>query len=307
MALDLNQITAITQKKFIPKLVDNIFDSSPVLQRAKKKGWYKKLDGGTEIVQPLAYAQNSASAWYTGAETLSTTDNEQFTGAVYQWKQLHVSISISGIDELKNSGDSQIVDFVKSKTQHAEKTMADLLGDGIYSAGTNTKSIVGLRVIVDSGNTVGAIDQSTYSWWQSQEDSSTTTLTLSALQTMHTSLTINDKGPSVITATRANYNRYYALLQLQQRFTDGDTAKGGFTNLLFNGVPFIADSKCPANHIFMLNEDNLYLWVHSARDFKMEPFQKPINQDVKSARLLWAGALGTDACRMHGKLSAVAA
>lgn len=307
MALTYDQISAITEKKFVPKLVDNIFDSDPLLQRAKKKGWYKKIDGGTSIIAPLNYALNSAGGWYTGSETLSTTDNEVITGAEYNWKQLYENITISRIDELKNSGDAQIVDFVKSKVQIAEKTIKDRLGDGLYSAGTDAKSIVGLQVVVDSANTVGGIAQGTYSWWQSEEDGSTTTLGMAALQTMFTTLTINNESPTVIMATRANYNRYYALLQPQQRFTDSETAKGGFQNLMFNGVPFIAGSKVPASHVFMLNENYLYLWVHKDEDFRFEAFQKPINQNVKVAKLYWAGAFGTDNDRMQGKFTAIAA
>ena len=306
MPLTYDQINAITEKKFIPKLVDNIFDSDPLLQRLKKKS-YVKLDGGTSIVQPLNYALTTASGWYSGAETLSTTDNEVITAAEYSWKQLYANITISRIDELKNMGDSQVVNFVKSKTQIAEKTMIDLLGDGIYSAGSDAKSIIGLRVVVDAGNTVGGIAQGTYSWWQSQEDASTTTLTMAALQTMHTTLTINNESPTIIVATRANYNRYYALLQPQQRFMDSDTAKGGFQNLMFNGIPFIAASKCPTSHIFMLNENYLKLWYHKDENMRFEPFQKPVNQNVRLAKLYWAGAFGTDNARMHGKMTAVAA
>lgn len=307
MALTYDQISAITEKKFIPKVVDNIFDSGILLSRAKKKGWYKKIDGGTSIVVPLNYALNTAGGWYTGTETLSTTDNDVIAGAEYSWKQVYENITLSRLDELKNSGDAQKVDFVKSKTQIAEKTMIDRFGDGLYSAGTDAKSIVGLRVVVDTANTVGGIDQATYSWWQGQEDSTTTTLTMAALQSMYSSLCINNDKPTVITATRANYNRYYAMLQPQQRFTDSETAKGGFTALLFNGVPFVIDSKCPTSHIFMLNEDYLSLWAHREEDMRFEPFQKPINQNARSAKIFWAGAFGTDNCRMHGKFTAAAA
>ena len=307
MPLTYDQISAITEKKFIKKAVDNIFDSDPLFQRSKKKGWYSSVDGGTSIIAPLNYALNASGGWYSGAETLLTTDNDVITGAEYAWKQLYENITISRIDELKNSGDAAKVDMVKTKTQIVEKTMIDRMGDGIYSAGSDAKSIIGLRVVVDAGNTVGGIAQGTYSWWQSQEDASTTTLTMAALQTMHTTLTINNESPTIIVATRANYNRYYALLQPQQRFMDSDTAKGGFQNLMFNGIPFIAASKCPTSHIFMLNENYLKLWYHKDENMRFEPFQKPVNQNVRLAKLYWAGAFGTDNARMHGKLSAVAA
>lgn len=286
MALTYEQISAITEKKFISKLYDNVFDSDPLLQRLKKKS-YVKLDGGTVIMVPLNYAQTTASDWYQGADTLSTTDNDQITAAEYAWKQLYANISITRRDELVNSGDSQIINFVKSKVQIAEKTMIDKLGDGIYSDGTTAKSIVGLRSIVDTANTVGGIAQGTYSWWQSQEDSSTTTTTISALQTQYNVLTINGDKPTVIMATRARYNSYYALLQPQQRFMDSETAKGGFDNLMFNGTPFIAGSKVPTSHVFMLNEQYLHLFVHKDEDMRFEPFQKPINQNVKVAEHTW--------------------
>lgn len=307
MALAYDQISAITERKFVPKLIDSVFDSDPILKRAKSKGWLGTQSGGTSVIYPLNYAQATAEGWYQGAETLSNTDNDVMTGAEYNWKQRYVSIIISRRDELINSGDTQILDFVKSKTQIAEKTMSDKLADAVYNAGSDSKAIAGLRSIVDSANTVGGIDQSSYSWWQSQEDGTTTTLTLAALQTMHTSLSINNEGPTVILATRANYNRYYALLQPQQRFMDSETAKGGFQSLMFNGVPFIAGSKVPSSHIFMLNEAYLHLDAHKDENFRFSKFQEPVNQNVKIAKIHLMCVFGTDNARMHGKFTAVAA
>ena len=306
MALTYDQISAITEKKFIPKLIDNVFDSDPLLQRLNKKS-KTKLDGGDKVITPLNYAQTSSSDWYSGADTLSTTDNDQISAAEWAWKNLYANISIARTDELKNSGDSQIINFVKSKVQIAEKTLIDKLQDGIYSAGTNAKSIIGLASMVDDANTVGGIAQGTYSWWQSQVDDATTTFSLAALQTMFNDSAINNEHVSVIMATRANYNRYYALLQPQQRFMDSETAKGGFQSLMFNGVPFIAGSKVPTSHIFGLNESYLILGVHKDEDMRFEPFLKVPNQNVKTAKVYWTGVFASTNNRMHFKMSAVAA
>jgi hypothetical protein len=304
MALTYNQISAITQSKIVPKMVDNIFDSNPLLQRAKKK-FYTKVGGGTSIIQPLSYAQITASDWYSGADTLSTTDNDVFTAAEYSWKQIYANITISRMDELKNSGDSAILKFVKQKVQIAEKTIQDQMGTGIYNAGTNAKAIGGLRLILSTSNTVGGISQSSYSWWQAQVDSTTTTLTLAAMQSRDNACSIGNDGPSVIPTTRTLYNSLYALYQPQQRFMDSETAKGGFSSLMFNGKPVVVDSHCPANHMLFLNEDYLNLYYHPDEDFRFEPFQKPINQNVKVAKIFWAGAFGTSNARMQGLLSAV--
>lgn len=306
MPLSYDQISAITEKKFIPKLADNIFDSNILLKKFKEKS-IQKLDGGERIVVPLNYAQATASDWYSGSDTLNTTDNDQITAAEYTWKQLYANISITGLDESKNSGDAAILNFVKAKVQIAEQTMKDKMGDGLYSDGSNAKSIVGLRDIVDTASSVGGISQSTYSWWQGKVDSSTTTLSIAAMQSLFNNTTIDSEHPNVIVATRAIYNSYYGLLQPQQRFQDSKEASGGFANLLFNGVPVFADSKCPTSHMFMLNMNFLHMFVHKDRDMKFEAFQKPVNQDVKLAKILWLGALGSSNNRMHGKLSAITA
>lgn len=307
MALSLDQLTAISQKKFIPKLVDNIFDSDPLLNRAKKKGWYKTVSGGERLVTPLEYALTTSAGWYAGEDTLNTADNETFTGAEWTWKQAYANIAIKRSDELKNSGDTQVVDLLKAKTKSAEKTLADILGDGIYSDGTTAKAIVGLRSIIGTANTVGGISQTDYSWWRGQVDSSTTTLTIAALQTMYNNLTINNEGPSVLVGGRARYNSFYALLQPQQRFMDSETAKAGFSSLMFNGTPFIVGSKAPTAHLFMLNEEYLVLAAQKEEDFRLEPFVKPANQNVKIGKVYWMGSMGCTNIRMQGKFSALTA
>lgn len=306
MALTWDQVSGITEKKFIKKLHDNIFDSNPLLKRLKQKS-YEKIDGGTSIMVPLNYATTSASGWYTGADSLSTADNENITAAEYAWKQIYANITVTRLDELKNSGDAQKISLVKSKVQVAEKTIMDTMGTAIYNAGTTTNALIGLRAIVSTTDTIGGIAQSSNSWWQGQVDSSTTTFSISALQTQYNACTIDNDAPTVIMATRANYNRYYGALQPQQRFMDSETAKGGFSSLMFNGTPFIADSHCPTSHIFLLNENYLHLFVHKDEDMRFEPFQKPINQNIKIAKVFWMGAFGSSNNRIHGKMSAVAA
>lgn len=306
MPLSYDQLSAITHRKFIPKMVDNIFDSDPILQRAKSKGWYTSQNGGLSINQPLMYAQTSSAGSYNPTDTLNTTDNDQFTSAQYEWKYYYANISITRADELKNSGDSAVLDFVKNKVMASEMTLKDDLCDGIYSDGSTSTDIGGLRLIVDSANTVGGISQSTYSWWQAQENSSTTVTTLSALNTQYNTLTINNKHPTVGMTTRAIYGFIWNLFQPQQRFMDSETAKGGFQSLMMNGVPIIMGSKVPASHFFWLNEEFLNLYYHPEEDFRFEKFQTPINQNLKVAKVFWMGNLASANNRMHGKFTALA-
>lgn len=303
MALTYDQISAITEKKYLPKLVDNVFDSNPALQRLRKN--QVKESGGTSVMVPLNYAQVSSAGWYSGSETLSTADNEIITAAEFDWKQLYVNISINRRDELKNMGDAQKLNLVKSKMEIAEKTMADSLGTGVFSSGTDAKSIVGSGVFMSAANTYGGIDQSSYSWWQANVDSSSTALSLAVMQSQWGAASIGSDTPSVGYCTQTVYDAYYGLLQPQQRFMDEKTAKGGFSSLMFNGKPIIVDSHQKAGDLEFFNEKYLKLHVHKDENFRFEKFQKPVNQNVKVAKIYWMGVLASSNNRMHGALQAI--
>lgn len=307
MALTIDQLNALTDKYFIKKLHDNVFDSNPLLQKLMKTGSYKPVSGGTQISVPLNYATTTASGWYSGADTLSTSDNDNITAAVYDWKSLYAGIAITEEDELKNAGDAEQLNLLKSKMQIAEKTLKDSLGTGLYSDGTTAKSIIGLRDIIATDQTVGGISQTTNSWWAGQVNSTTTTTSISAMNALYQNASVDNEVPNFIVGTRTIYNAYYALLQPQQRFMDEETAKGGFQNLMFNGAPVVVDSHVPASNLMMLNLNHLHLFYHPKRNMAFEPFQKPINQQVKVARILFMGAFGSSNNRLHGRFSALTA
>lgn len=305
MALTYNQISAITTVKIMPKLTDNIFRQIPLLKRLKDKE--SPIDGGTKVLVPLEYATNSSGGAYSGADTLTNTDVDVITSAEFDWKQYYQSISIKRDDELKNSGDAAILKFVASKMKNAEKSLRDTMATAAWSSGSNAKDILGLRCFLSTGNTYGGISQTTYSWHQANIDSTSTTLSFNVLQTLWGSATIDADQPSVSLTTQTLFNKYYLMLQPQQRFMDPDSAKGGFTSLMFNGKPVIVDSKAPTSYWVMLNEDYLQWSPHKDENFRFEPFAKPVNQNVKVGHIFWMGVFTSSNNRMHAAATALTA
>ena len=300
-----DQINAITEKYYVPKLVDNIFKTNPLLKRMEKK--VQKIGGGTKVLVPVNYAQASAVGWYNGNDTLDNTDNDVITSLEFDWKQIYASVSISRRDELINSGQAQKVDFVKSKMQIAEKSLKDTVATGLWNAGTTTNAILGIRAFLSTSATYGGVSQSTYSWHQSNIDSSTTTFTIPSLQSLWATTSVNGETPSIILSGAGRYSSYYNLLQPQQRFMDSESAKGGFTSLMFNGVPWLIDSKAPSTHIALLNEDYLALYGHKDEWFRFEPFQSPVNQNVKVAHIFAMMVVASNNNRMHAAMTALTA
>ena len=306
MALTYGEISAITEKYFLPKLIDQVFASNILFDRMRKGKMMSKIDGGTSIMQPVMYATTSAVGAFSGTDTLSTTSNDQITAAEWTLKQYYANITITRSDELKNNGDRAVVNFTKCKVQVAEKTLSDTLGTAIYNLGTTANELVGLRLAVDSAGTYGGISRTDYSWWAAQEDSTSTVLSIANMEAMFGDCTVGNDKPTLIITTQDGFDDFHALLSPQERYMDSDTANAGFTNLTFRGVPVVVDNKCPSSHMFFLNENYIKLLVHSKEDFRFEPFQKPIDQAVACAKIFWAGALTLSNPRMQGKMAAIA-
>ena len=132
MALNYNALSALTRDKFLPILVDNIFNSNVITFRLLKNA--EKLDGGKKIITPLEYGKNTAQGFYSGYDVLNTTPSDPITAAEWDWKMAYATISISAEDELKNSGDSQVLSLLKAKMRNAEKSLKDMFGNSVFGS-----------------------------------------------------------------------------------------------------------------------------------------------------------------------------
>lgn len=297
-----NSISAITLKYIIPNLADQVNRSNPTIMKLPKV----TIAGGDDIRQPLRF-QRGVQENYSGASVLNTSYVEKDASAIFSWKQKHVPIVITGLDEIKNSGPSAIIDFLESETKSAKEDMTDMFATGIYSAGTDPLEIDGARVFLSTSNTYGGYSQSSNSWWQAKIDSTTTALSLAAMQTVYENCKEAQDAPTFIAFEQTQFNNFWGLLQPQQRFTDNDTAKAGFKNLMFNGTVCIEDSYVPTGYVVFWNMDHVKFISSTKRKFpgEMEPFQKPTDQDVRVAKLLWAGNMVVDQVRKQGAMTAL--
>lgn len=304
---NLSAINSISKRYFFPKLVDNINTSMALLTFMEKNGGLTTVDGGTDIRQPVRMARNTAVMNYSGDETLNTAYNEKKFAFIWPWAQKNIPITVTGLDKLKNAGQAKVIDHVKSEIQIAEEDIRDSFATGLYSAGTDSKEIVGARVFLSTSNTYGGISQTTNSWAQAKIDSTTTALSLSKMQERYEACSEPPIRPGLITTTETLFNSYHALLTPIQRFSDSTTADAGYHNLLFRGAPVLEDSYCPTGYMVFWNLKYLQLVSHSQRKFPGEfiDFEQPINQDVLVAHTRWAGQLTCSAPRFFGAMTAL--
>nr|CRH05486.1 Protein of unknown function [Candidatus Magnetococcus massalia] len=160
---NLSDIITSTLQSRSGQLTDNISANNALFNRMKKKGNIKPFSGGRAIIEELEYAENSTYQRYSGYETLNIQPSEVFTAAEFGIKQSAVAVTISGLEELQNSGNEQIIDLLESRIKNAERTLINNIAADMYSDGTadGGKQIGGLQLLVADDPSSGVVGGST--------------------------------------------------------------------------------------------------------------------------------------------------
>lgn len=320
-----NTVTSFARRYILPQVFDTVYRSNVLFFRLNK-GNKRIIQGGTQIEVPFMYGRFSAGGPYRGFDVLNVSPSDTVKNGVHEWRQHYVPIAVDGLTLIKVDSPESIVNFLEFQFKQATMEMADNLGEGIYSDASNPKEIVGLEASIDDGavaTSYAGLPRATNSFLNSQVDDTTTTLNLAALQAMHGGTGVGGRHSTLIVSGQEQYNRFWALGAADQHYPvqagghDEQLLSAGFTNLVFNGVPWVVDDKVfPARDaanpnansaILFLNEDPIYYAVSPRADFYLEDFQTPTDQDAMVSLLKWAGNLIVANNQWQGKMTAVAA
>lgn len=316
---NLSEIVTTTLYGRTGKLADNMLDNNALLARLRSKGKVKLFSGGRQIVQELEYADNGTVTRYSGYDALDVSPQDVFTSAVFDLKQVAAAVSISGLEQLQNSGKEAIIDLLESRISNAEKSLLNAISADIYSDGTSygSKQIGGLQLLVADApttGTVGGINRATYSFWRNQvfdassDGSGATSAT--NIQSYYNRLWLacsrGNDTPDLIIADNVHFAFYWNSLQALQRFgPDTDVAKLGFQTLKFMNADVVFDGgqggNCPASHSYFLNTDYIHFRPHRERNFvPLDADRFSVNQDAMVKLIGWAGNMTVSNCALQG-------
>lgn len=306
MALNVDEINALTLELVIPLIGDNVFTSNPLLARLHARGM--KEQGGTVIGVPLMYAKVGAAGAIRGFDVMNIDADDQFTRVDYDWKEYYGAIVVSRREMLQNSGVPEQINHVAAKSQAAEMSMRDIMGTGLFSdAVTNDKLLDGLDGLCDTDNTYpsmnGGLNRSNETWWQAgfrDEATYTGSPTFTTLQWGVGTLTEQPNSPTLGITTQTLYNSFMDQLDELQRYNDPGLAQMGFDSVTFRGIPVVVDSHAADNYWFWLNENYLDLVSHKEENFDFQPFRMAYNQKAMVAYIFWTGNLVCNNCRFQG-------
>jgi hypothetical protein len=325
---NLTDIVSTTIQSRSGALADNALKQNALLARLQKKGNAKPFSGGNVILQEIMYNDTNTinAGFYSGYDVIDITPNSPITAAQFDIKQASAAVTISGLDQLMNSGKEAIIDLLESRIQIAEKQLMNTLSTGLYSDGTGSsgKSITGLQAAIadaPSSGTYGGINRATWAFWRNVAFSSATdggaAATSANIQSYMNRVAVQlvrgNDAPDLCVADNNYYRLFLESMQSIQRISSEEMAALGFTSLKYLGAGKSMDvvldggigGAIGSNRMYMLNTNYLFLRTH--RDRNMVPIggeRQSINQDAVVKLIGWAGNLTSSGPQFSAVLKA---
>jgi hypothetical protein len=324
LTLNYDAVLSTTLFNYRKTLEDNISKANALMfTLMKSESGYKKVTSiGDRAQIPLMYELGQADS-YSGYDQLDTTPMDGITAAFFDWRQAAVPISISRLEERKNSGEAQIIALLEGKTKQAELGLQEffnkrlLIGAGgssiasAYTSAMNGSSFIDpLPKLIAYDPTasvaVGNINQLTFSWWRNYTKNDTSTTYAGFLKNLRQLRMKARRGPGgapdLHLVDEDVYTLYESALAAAHQNPSYQTADIPFDNIAFYKKPVVADEFVPdvlagsetqsttSGSWFMANTQFFQIQVDSETDFITTPFVRPENQDAKTAQILWLGA-----------------
>lgn len=314
---NLSEIITTTLRQRQGEIIDNVTDNNALLAKLKQRGNIKMKTGGRTIVKELDYAENSTFKWYTGYEALDVTASDVISAAEFDWKQASVNVVISGLEERQNSGENAILDLLEARITNAMRTMENNINVGLLSDGTGTggKQLGGLQLIVADApatGTVGGINRANFSFWRNISYDATTdggaaassTNIITYMNATYNQVIYGNSSPDLLVADDNYFGFYESALQSNIRFADSRMADTGFLALKYKGADVVLDNSpgMPANHMYMLNTEFLFLDVHQDANFSVGNDKSSVNQDATVVPLIFMGNMTASNCQRQAVL-----
>lgn len=313
MAINISEIVATTLRNRQKEVADNVTNNNAFLQRLESKGQITDTAGGRDIVEELIYGDNGNIKWYDGYDTFTIVQNEVVDAATYDWKQLGGFISVSGKEQVMNSGKHAAIRFVAARMKQLKAQMRNTAALSVYSDGTGSSGAEfgGLQLLIaddpTAAGSVGGIAQNTNAFWRNQvNDLGATAISSSnvkgALNAVWLPCVRGTDKPDLVLNDSLHFTAYEESLQDLQRFASSKMAEAGFESLKFKSADFVYDENCPTKHSYLVNSDYLALRCAPGRRFAVGESRTIQNADHEVIPVFLMGNLTCSNRSLQGVL-----
>ena len=276
------ELTYVTRRAFIPKLVVQLYNSTP-LMAALIANSQSASGGVSSVTVPVQGSQFVNAQWsdYSGSFAQPSVQQGAYN-AEFNLKLMIAPVPFLGMEGAVQQ-DAAVIPLIEARMNDATNVMMDAMATSLYNNTTNTQQFTGLPAAVSDSGTYGNIDRSTYTWWKSKQYAAGSVNPTRQNVLQYISGTVKN-GAEVPTFGVCGFGTWTLLAQDyvgQEQYVltpgsgfDGDAngPQSGFRALMVAGVPIYPDPYCPEGTVYFLNSNYLSLYIHEQGSFVFTGF-----------------------------------
>ena len=286
-----NELTYVTRRAFIPKLVVQIYNSTP-LMAALIANSQSASGGVSSVTVPVQGAQFVNAQWsdYSGSFAQPSVQQGAYN-AEFDLKLMISPVPFLGMEGAVQN-DAAIIPLIEARMNDATNVMMDAMATALYTNTTNTQQFIGLPAAVDDGTTAATYGNITRSstvnpWWRSKVYAAGSVNPTRQNILQYIAGTVKN-GAEVPTFAVCGMGTWALLAQDfvgQEQYVitpgngfDGETngPQAAFRALMVAGVPVYPDPYCPEGTVYFLNTNYLSLYIHEQGSFVFTGFESTL-------------------------------
>lgn len=281
-----NELVAVTRRAFIPKMIVQIYNTSPLIAAllANAQTAYGGVSSVTLPVQGTPFV-NAAWTDYSGSFQQPQPQQGAYV-AEFNLKALVAPVPFLGIEGAVQLNHA-VIPLIEARMNDATNSKCDALAQALYNNFTNNQQIIGLPGAIDDGTnlvTYGNVNRTANTWWQGKLYNAGAVSPTRALLFQYIA-GANKIGAEVPTFGVCGFGTFVALGQnyiSSEAYnitpgngfdSDADRPRSAFRALDVAGVPVYADPYCPEGIIYLINTNYLNLYVHEQASFTFSGFE----------------------------------
>ena len=280
------ELTYVTRRAFIPKLVVQLYNSTP-LMAALIANSQTASGGVSSVTVPVQGAQFVNAQWsdYSGSFNQPSVQQGAYN-AEFDLKLMIAPVPFLGMEGAVQQ-DAAIIPLIEARMNDATNVMMDAMATALYTNSTNTQQFTGLPAAVSASGTYGNISRSAYTWWQSKAYAAgnVNPTRQNILQYISGTVKNSAEVPSFGVCGFGTWTLLAQDFVGQEQYVitpghgfDGDAngPQAAFRALMVAGVPIYPDPYCPEGTVYFLNTNYLSLYVHEQGSFVFTGFESTL-------------------------------
>lgn len=284
------ELSAVTRRAFIPELIVQIYQASPVLYMLMR-GAQRAAGGVGNITVPVqGNAVTTPQYIDFGGSFSQPNDITGLFDASANLSVAAVPIPFFAMESLIQSTET-IIPRLKVKMADAKQQMIQLWSNSLFGVSAQTSlSLQNLQSAYDNGTTYGTyanITRSTQTFWKSTVYSSAgAVLTRSKMIFYLLAATSKSGGerPDLVIVSLADWTTLMQEFMTVEQFVTGpgsrygkdDAINAGFSCLMLGDTPIVADLYCPVGTAFVFNTKYFALYISEDAPFVFSGFYSAI-------------------------------